>query len=55
MRMYEENHQEMANALAADLKKHKQEAYLLEIDFLKNDLTGLINNLREWTKPMKVR
>lgn len=52
--MYEENETEMANALAADLRKHKQEAMVLEIDFLKNDLINTLNNLRDWAKPEMV-
>uniref|UniRef100_A0A8D8DKH9 Aldehyde dehydrogenase n=1 Tax=Culex pipiens TaxID=7175 RepID=A0A8D8DKH9_CULPI len=51
LRMYEENHAEMARALAADLRKHKQEAYLMEIEFLMNDLRSTIFKLRDWVKP----
>lgn len=53
LRMYEENHAEMARALEADLRKHKQEAYLMEIEFLMNDLRNTIFKLREWVKPDK--
>ncbi|XP_055607099.1 aldehyde dehydrogenase family 3 member B1-like isoform X1 [Uranotaenia lowii] len=53
LRMYEENHTEMARALAEDLRKHKQEAYLMEIEFLMNDLRNTIFNLRQWVKPDK--
>jgi hypothetical protein len=52
--MYEENSAEMAQCLAADLRKHKQEAYIMEIDFLKNDLKNVLMNFREWVKPEKV-
>lgn len=54
MKMYTENETEMANALAADLRKHKQEAIILEIDFLKNDLIHTLSSLRDWVKPEKV-
>ncbi|XP_055602354.1 aldehyde dehydrogenase family 3 member B1-like isoform X2 [Uranotaenia lowii] len=53
LRMYEENGTEMAHVLAADLRKHKQEAFVMEIDFLINDLRNIIYNLREWVKPDK--
>lgn len=53
LRMYEENSVEMVNVLAADLRKHKQEAHVLEIDFLINDIRNTIFNLREWVKPEK--
>lgn len=51
--MYEENSAEMVNVLAADLRKHKQEAHVLEIDFLINDIRNTIYNFREWVKPEK--
>ncbi|XP_021699428.1 aldehyde dehydrogenase, dimeric NADP-preferring isoform X4 [Aedes aegypti] len=53
LRMYEENSAEMVNVLAADLRKHKQEAHVLEIDFLINDIRNTIFNFREWVKPEK--
>ncbi|XP_055537735.1 aldehyde dehydrogenase, dimeric NADP-preferring isoform X3 [Wyeomyia smithii] len=53
LRMYEENSAEMVRVLAADLRKHKQEAHVLEIDFLKNDIQNMIFNLHEWVKPEK--
>ncbi|XP_053683370.1 aldehyde dehydrogenase, dimeric NADP-preferring-like [Sabethes cyaneus] len=53
LRMYEENHAEMAQALASDLRKHKQEAYVMEIDYLMNDLRSIIFNLHDWIKAEK--
>lgn len=53
LRMYEENSAEMVNILAADLRKHKQEAHVLEIDFLINDIKNTIYNFREWVQPEK--
>lgn len=55
MRMYEENTTEMCDALASDLRKHKQEAIVLEVEFLKNDLRHTLMSLREWCKPDEVR
>lgn len=52
--MYNECTDEMVNALAADLRKHKQESIIFEIEFLKNDLIHTLNNMREWSKPEKV-
>ncbi|XP_058122587.1 aldehyde dehydrogenase family 3 member B1 isoform X1 [Anopheles ziemanni] len=52
-RCYEENTAEMANVLASDLRKHKQEAHLLEIEFILNDLRNTLYNLRDWVKPEK--
>lgn len=51
--MYDENETEMANALASDLRKHKQEAFVNEIDFLRNDLRNTLMNLRDWAAPEK--
>ncbi|XP_039435477.1 aldehyde dehydrogenase, dimeric NADP-preferring-like isoform X4 [Culex pipiens pallens] len=53
LRMYEENSAEMVKVLAADLRKHKQEAHVLEIDFMINDIRNTIFNLQEWVKPEK--
>lgn len=50
-KMYNECEPEMLHALAADLRKHKQEAMILEIEFLRNDLVNTIQHLREWTEP----
>lgn len=54
MRLYEENQTEMETALAADLRRHKQESNILEIEFLKNDLKNTLMHLRDWAKPVKV-
>jgi acyl-CoA reductase-like NAD-dependent aldehyde dehydrogenase len=49
--MYEENTNQIVAALAADLRKHKQEAIILEIEFLINDVKNTIMHLKEWVKP----
>lgn len=54
MRMYEENTDKIMDALAKDLRRHKSESILLEIEYVKNDLTNTLMNLREWVKPEKV-
>lgn len=54
LRMYEENKDAMAAALAADLRRPKQEAVILEIDFLINDITNTLIHLDEWSKDEKV-
>lgn len=43
----------MLAALAGDLRKHKQEATILEIEFLRNDIVHTLQCLREWAKPEK--
>lgn len=54
LRLYEENREEMAAVLAADLRRPKQEAIILEIDFLVNDLFNTLQNLDKWTAVEKV-
>jgi aldehyde dehydrogenase (NAD+) len=54
MRMYEENREAMAAVLAADLRRPRHEAVILEIDFLVNDLANTLNNLEKWAEPEKV-
>ena len=45
-----ENESTFLDALKADLNKPRQEAYMSEIDFLKNDIISILRNIREWTK-----
>lgn len=54
LRCYEENRDEMAACLAADLRRPKQEAMVLEVDFLINDLTNTLMNLEAWAAVTKV-
>ena len=51
--MYEENTNQMVTALSADLRKHKQEAMILEIEFLINDVKNTLMHLKEWVQPEK--
>ncbi|XP_045777315.1 aldehyde dehydrogenase, dimeric NADP-preferring isoform X4 [Maniola jurtina] len=51
LRMYEENSGAMIDALVKDLRRSKTEAVLLEVDYLINDLTNLLNKFEEWAKP----
>jgi aldehyde dehydrogenase (NAD+) len=55
LRLYEENRDEMAAVLAADLRRPKQEAMILEIDFLVNDITNTLMNLEKWAEVEKVK
>lgn len=54
MRLYEENTQEMLDALHEDLHKSKQEAIVTELDFIKNDLRHILYNFEEWAQPEKI-
>lgn len=53
LRMYQENEEEMVDALQKDLNKCKFEAVLGEIHYLVNDLKFVIENFKEWAKPEK--
>uniref|UniRef100_A0A6M2DG71 Aldehyde dehydrogenase n=1 Tax=Xenopsylla cheopis TaxID=163159 RepID=A0A6M2DG71_XENCH len=53
LKLYEENTSEMLDALAKDLRKHKQESTILEVEYLINDLKNTIYNLEDWVKPTK--
>lgn len=44
----------MCDALAKDLRKCRQESIINEVELLRNDLRGLIMNLREYAAPEKV-
>lgn len=52
--MYEENRGAMVDALVKDLRRSKTEAILLEVDYLVNDLTNILNNFDNWVKPERV-
>lgn len=54
LRCYEENRDEMASVLAADLRRPKQEAMILEVEFLINDIKHTLNHLDEWAAAEKV-
>lgn len=55
LRLYEENREEMAAALAADLGRPRQEAMVLEVEFLINDMVNTLQHLEEWAAAEKVR
>lgn len=54
LRMCEENRDAMADALAADLRRPRQEALILEIEYLVNELKTTLFNLEKWAAPAKV-
>jgi len=49
-RMLVENEATFLAALKSDLNKPKQDAYMSEIDFLKNDVISTLRNIKDWTK-----
>ncbi|XP_017782086.1 PREDICTED: aldehyde dehydrogenase, dimeric NADP-preferring-like [Nicrophorus vespilloides] len=53
LRFYKENTSKMLTVLDKDLRKSKQESYLTEINYLINDLEGVIAEYRDWAKPSK--
>lgn len=54
MRMYNENEEALCKCLAKDLRKPKQEAVLLELNLLKDDLRHILARLDDWTKPESI-
>lgn len=48
LRLFEENEDGMCNALAKDLHKSRQESIINEVEYLRNDVRGLIMNLRTY-------
>lgn len=50
LQMYDENEDRFALAMKQDLRKPRQEAVMLEIEFNRNDVRGCINNIYDWTK-----
>lgn len=54
LKMLEEHELEMIAALEKDLRRPKQEALIVELDVLKNDLKNIIYNIHDWVKPERV-
>jgi len=54
LRCYDENEDLFAEALAKDLRKPRQEAVMFEVEFLRNDVRGCINNVDSWVKDQLV-
>ena len=52
--MMEENEDAFLAALKLDLGKPKAESVMAEIDFLKNDVIGLLRDIKKWTKDQSV-
>lgn len=50
LRLYEEHEDEMCDALAKDLNKHRQESIINEVELLRNDVRNLIMNLRSYAQ-----
>jgi len=50
LRLYDENEEKFVAAMKQDLRKPRQESVMLEIEFVRNDTRGCINNIHEWTK-----
>lgn len=50
-KLYDENTTAMQEALRSDLRRHKMEADILEIEFLKNDMVHTLANLESWAAP----
>ncbi|KAL5007815.1 hypothetical protein ScPMuIL_016621 [Solemya velum] len=55
LRMIDEKRDVICEALYKDLHKHKFEASLMEIDFVRNEMCHAINELQQWMKPDKVK
>jgi len=48
LRLLDDNEAVLCEALGKDLKKPKQECITLEIEYLRNDVRGCINNIEKW-------
>ncbi|XP_055374553.1 aldehyde dehydrogenase, dimeric NADP-preferring isoform X1 [Condylostylus longicornis] len=52
-KLFEEHENEIVGALNSDLRRHKQESTLVEIEIMRNDILNILYNLDEWVKPEK--
>lgn len=51
--MFEENTNEILEAVGKDLRKSKQEALLFEVNLVINETKNALLHIKEWTKPEK--
>ncbi|KAJ5180020.1 hypothetical protein N7492_003230 [Penicillium capsulatum] len=51
--MVEENKERIADALYADLHRHRQESYISDCSVVQNDILNTLKKLDEWTKDEK--
>lgn len=54
LRLYEENTDQILDALKEDLGKPWYEAIAFELEYIKNELKGTIAKLHKWMSPVKV-
>lgn len=54
LNMFVREEEKLLAALRTDLRRHKMESMLLELDYTKNELKHMLENLRDWVKPEKV-
>lgn len=50
-KMYKETENIMFEALETDLRKHKQESSICEVEFLNNDIKNILMHFKEWVNP----
>lgn len=53
-RMLDENEEVFISALKQDLNKPVQESVVAEIDFIKNDIIGILRHIETWTQDVPV-
>jgi len=54
LKLFDENETKMCEALMADLRKPRQESVCMEIEYLRNDIRGCLNNVADWVKDTQV-
>lgn len=53
--LLDEKRETICEVLHKDLRKSKLETVLMELEFVRNDLITILNNLDDWAKPEKVK
>lgn len=54
LRLYEENNEQLLDALREDLGKPRTEAILYELEYIKIELKSTIEKLHKWMAPFRV-
>lgn len=51
LRMCDENLKYFSQAIETDLQRPKMETTIFELNFIRNEISGLIGNFKKWSKP----
>lgn len=55
LRMCDENLERFHQAIITDMRRPKMETTILELNYVRNEISGLITNFKKWSKPKSLK